>query len=155
MLKKKKIVPAIGVLALLTFFTGCHEEKLSTINITVEGSQQEMKFYGWWARTDSSQIVSFSHNGGSYQSDHPAVWIEFPKQAIGSYSEGEVNVELQYWSDVGDLYRSSNRGSCNITITGLDPLTGTFGGTIWSNSGISLTLSGDFTVQKDDYQGVQ
>ncbi|MEO0226083.1 MAG: hypothetical protein ABIL05_03925, partial [candidate division WOR-3 bacterium] len=105
------------VFILCSVFVGCGEEEVSKIDLTVKGENKELKLYGWWANSDTAQIVSFSANGGSYQSDHPAIWIQFPKQTTGSWSEGQPNVELQYWDEVGDRYWSENRGACNITVT--------------------------------------
>ncbi len=160
MLKKKKQF-ILGLIAVMfIFIAGCPSEETATINITVDGTGKTMEFHGWWARTDDSQIVTFSASGGSYLSDFPSVWVEFPKQEVGSWSENDPNnpnVELQYWNEVGDLYRSGHRrgGACNITITGLDPLTGTFGGTLNADAGPAISISGDFNVAKSEFQGVK
>ncbi len=141
----------LGVVGLI----GCGEDEVSSINITADNVTVSMKLYGWWANSDTAQIVTFSAGGGSYQSDFPSIWIQFPKQAVGSYSEGTPNVELQYWDEFGTFFRSENRGACNITITGIDPLTGSFGGSIYSSAMIKKELNGNFNVLTGDYQGIR
>lgn len=153
-MKNESLLVGVSML-MLALLVGCGEDEKSTVTLNVDNQPVELVLYGWWADSDTAQIITFSTGGGSYQSDHPSVWIQFPKLANGSYSEGTPNVELQYWDEAHTFYRTEGRGSCNISVTGTDPLTGTFGGVVYSSAMIPKNLQGSFSLLTSDYQGIR